>query len=195
MSLFNNFNNENVTLVKSNGDRYEDIKASVQSDMIFIDDASLPIEEDDTIIRKLPNGLLEKYRVVDRGFYEKVASIPAHYQVKVQKVSGVEKPRNTDKIIYNLGDNSRININSNDSSVNIINMESKHLFAEIKSKVESEVKNDSERQELIRKIQELEEAQNTPKFSKKYAEFMALAANHTTVLAPYYAALAQLLVS
>lgn len=194
MSMFKQFNNENVTLVKANGERHEDIEASVQSDMIFIDDASLPIEEDDTIIRNLPNGLVEKYEVLDSGFHEKFSSIPAHYQVKVKKLTG-SKPSSNDKTVYNLGDNSRVNINSNDSSINIINMESKHLFAEIKSKVEENIESEKERQELIKRLNALEKAHNTPSFSEKYAEFMAIAANHTTVLTPYFPALAQLLVS
>lgn len=194
MSMFKQFNNENVTLVKANGERHEDIEASVQSDMIFIDDASLPIEEGDVIIRKLPNGLVEKYKVLDRGFHEKFSSISAHYQVKVQKLSGIKQSK-SGKTVYNLGDNSRVNINSNDSSINIINMESKHLFAEIKSKVEENVESENERQELIRRLNELEKSHNTPSFSEKYAEFMAIAANHTTVLAPYFPALAQLLVT
>lgn len=62
MSIFKNFNNENITLDKATGERHEDIKASVQSDIIFIDDVSLPIEESDIIIRKLPNGLVENTR-------------------------------------------------------------------------------------------------------------------------------------
>lgn len=194
MSIFKQFNNENVTLIKVNGDRHEDIEASVQSDMIFIDDTSLPIEEDDIIIRKLPNELVEKYKVLDRGFHEKFSSMPAHYQVKVQKLSG-SKPSRNDKTIYNLGDNSRVNINSKDSSINIINMESKHLFAEIKSKVEENIENENERQKLIKKLEELEKAQNTASFAEKYAEFMAIAANHTTILTPYLPALGQLLIS
>ncbi|MEX0597392.1 MAG: hypothetical protein WD512_12935 [Candidatus Paceibacterota bacterium] len=194
MSIFKQFNNENVTLIKTNGDRYEDVEASVQSDMIFIEDTSLPVEEGDTFIRKLPNGLIEKYKVLDRGFHEKFSSMPAHYQVKVHKLSGIKQAK-SGKTIYNLGDNSRVNINSNDSSINIINMESKHLFAEIKSKVEENIESQNERRELLLRLEELEKAQNTPSFSEKYADFMALAANHTTILTPYFPALTQLLVT
>jgi hypothetical protein len=194
MVNFDEFKNENVTLKKKNGERYEDIMASVQPDMIFIDNASLPIEEEDIIIRKLPNGLVEKYKVLDRGFYKKIASMPAHYQVKVQKFTG-SQPKGKDRTVYNLGDNSRVNINSKDSSVNIINMNSKNLFTEIKSTVKSEVENNSEKEKLLNKIDELEKAQNSSNFPQKYAEFMALAANHATILSPFLPALGQLLTS
>ena len=68
-----------VALVKQDRRRFEQIPADVQSKTIFIDDASLPIEEGDIIERQLPNGLLERYEVADRGFWDD------HYQVKVKR--------------------------------------------------------------------------------------------------------------
>lgn len=79
-----------VTLVKANGEVYEKIKAKVQPNMIFIYDETLPIEEGDKITRELSNGKLETYLVLDRGFYNKVQSIPAHYQIKVKKESTID---------------------------------------------------------------------------------------------------------
>jgi hypothetical protein len=193
MSIFKDFPSENVTLIKNNGERYENVEAIVQSDMILTEDTSLLIEEDDTIIRKLPNGLVDKYKVLDKGFQNAFSSMPAHYQIKVQKLTGNGKSSKDRKTVYNLGDNSRININSDDSSINIINTESTNLFAEIKSTVKNEVEDIAEREKLLDKIEELEKAQNSSSFSQKYAEFMAIAANHATILAPFFHALGQLL--
>lgn len=196
MSLFSQFNTDKVTLVKKeSGKRYKDIDAQVDPEMIFIDDSTIPIEEGDLFIRELPNGLEEKYEVLDRGFYSKTGSMDAHYQVKVKKLNKSSEQNKNGKTVYNLGDNSRVNINSEDSSINVINTESNSLFAEIKSTVKSEVENEKEKQKLLNKIEELEEAQNTSNFPKKYSEFMALAANHTAVLEPYLQALGQLLIS
>ena len=88
MNLF--FNNDIVKLRKQNGETYEDIKADVQPKQkkIFIDDASLPIEEGDIIERILPNSLIEQYKVIDRGFYNDFCGISAHYQVSVKKYTG-----------------------------------------------------------------------------------------------------------
>ncbi len=50
-----------------------------------------------------------------------------------------------------------------------------------------------ERTRLLAKIDELERAQGTADFGQAYKKFMAVAANHMTVLAPVMAALAALL--
>jgi ElaB/YqjD/DUF883 family membrane-anchored ribosome-binding protein len=78
-----------VSLVKVDGQRYDNIKALVQPKLIFIADASLPIEEGDRITRELPNGLVESYLVEDRGYYSAIQAMDAHYQVKVRKETAV----------------------------------------------------------------------------------------------------------
>ena len=71
-SIFSEFFNAKVTLKKQNGEEYTDIPASVQSKKIFIDDVSIPIEEGDHLVRKLPNGLEEYYLVLDRGYFDQI---------------------------------------------------------------------------------------------------------------------------
>ena len=78
---------DKVSLIKQDGSEYLDISALVEPKMIFINDGNLPIEEGDKLIRRLSNGLIESYLVLDRGFFEKQMGFPAHYQVKVQKES------------------------------------------------------------------------------------------------------------
>jgi len=78
-----------VSLIKVDGQRYDNIKALVQSKLVFIADASLPIEEGDRITRELPNGLVESYLVLDKGFYSAIQGMDAHYQVKVRKETTV----------------------------------------------------------------------------------------------------------
>jgi len=46
---------------------------------------------------------------------------------------------------------------------------------------------------LQEKVTELEKAQGTTGFMAQYQEFMALAANHMTILAPFIPALSQIL--
>lgn len=86
---------DTVTLVKSNGEKFENIKANVQREKIFIDDAKLPIEEGDRIIRELSNGLSESFLILDRGYYDRTHGIPAHYQMKVKKESAIDLERQT----------------------------------------------------------------------------------------------------
>jgi hypothetical protein len=82
---FDEFMTDTVSLIKSNGKRHADIRASVQRGKIFIDDASLVIEQGDLIERVASNGLRETYEVVDPGFHEKFGGIDAHYQIEVRR--------------------------------------------------------------------------------------------------------------
>jgi ElaB/YqjD/DUF883 family membrane-anchored ribosome-binding protein len=89
---------DTVSLIKANGQRYNNIKAFVQPNMIFIADASLPIEEGDKLTRELPNGLEESYLVLDRGYYSPVQGMDAHYQVKVRKETTISRRQPTTTI-------------------------------------------------------------------------------------------------
>ena len=92
-----------VTLVKPDGTKYEGLKASVQSKMIFSSDPSIPIEEGDIFERKRGGtGLTDRYRVLDAGFYERMGGISAHYQTKVEKLNQMDsrtqqQPRISDR--------------------------------------------------------------------------------------------------
>ncbi|MEA2075196.1 MAG: hypothetical protein U9O85_05625 [Euryarchaeota archaeon] len=184
---------DKVSLIKDDGSRFDDIKANVQPHKIFIDDASLPIEEGDKLIRTLPNNLVESYIVLDRGYYESIGDIPSHYQVKVRKESVI--PASTpSSIVYNLiGDSSRVNINSQDISVNVKNITSGDLFEKLKKAIEENEDNVDKKSKLLSLVDEMEDAQGTDRFRERYKEFVATAADHMTLLIPFLHALTQLL--
>lgn len=191
--MLNRFMTDRVTLVKKNGQRFEDIPASVQSKKIFIDDASIPIEEEDRLFRTLSNGLEESYVVLDRGYYERSGSFKAHYQVEVRKETRPvdESGRTT---IYNLhGANSRVNIGSHDASTNIVNVTENTLFAELHRVIVEEIADEVQRGMLTEAVQGMEAARGTPRFVEKYQSFIASAANHMTVFTPFLPALTNLL--
>ena len=118
--MFKEFMTDKVTLVKNNGIRYENICSNVQTKLIFIDDATIPIEEGDRLIRILPNTLEEVYVVIDRGFYSGMGGIKAHYQVKVRKeninIDEYSNSRHTNvNNIYGNVNNSQIQQNTKNS--------------------------------------------------------------------------------
>ncbi|UIO44331.1 hypothetical protein LOY85_09310 [Brevibacillus brevis] len=78
MSIFKRVTKDIINLIKADGTVVENIRAHVQTETILIDDPSVPLEEGDSLTRCLSNGLTESYLVLDRGFYERVASVPAH---------------------------------------------------------------------------------------------------------------------
>ncbi len=78
---------DRVTLIKPDGQRFPNIRASVQTNKIFTDyDPKFFIEEGDIFERTLPNGPPESYLVTDRGFWAGSGGIPSRYQSKVQKI-------------------------------------------------------------------------------------------------------------
>jgi hypothetical protein len=185
---------DRVTLIKPDGRRFENIPASVSPKKIIIDDAKLPLEEGDHFERRLKSGLTELYEVLDRGFYEGMHGIPDHYQADVRKTTAIPRTPATQTVIYNLhGANARVNIHSTDSSMNVVSVSADALFSELRKALERSVADETERRMLIKTIAELEAAEGTDGFIAKYAEFMSLAANHITVLAPFVPALSQLL--
>lgn len=119
---FDSLLNDNVVLLKKNGESHEAIKASVQKNKIFIEGSDQLIESGDLIKHRMSNGAVETYKVIDPGFHEEFHGIPAGYQMDVQKLGLPEAERAVQSITYNLsGPNVRINQNSVDNSVNINN--------------------------------------------------------------------------
>jgi hypothetical protein len=189
--MLEEFPTDTVTLVKPSGDKIENIKALVQPRMIFLPDATVPVEEGDRLVRVLPNGLEERFVVEDRGYYGGMGEIEPHYQVKVSREGAGQKGRPV--VNWNLsGPNVRVNIGSEDSSVNIVTLSTAEVFGELREIVSKDVP-EQDREALLAKIAEMVKSQGTPSFLECYREFIALAANHLTVLAPVLPALAQML--
>jgi hypothetical protein len=180
-----------VTLLKKDGKRFENIRASVQRDKIFTNDPIIPIEEGDVFERTLRNGIIERYTILDAGYYE---AMGGHYQSVVRKQTKIDPSVQSTHIVYNLiGPNARVNIQSFDSSTNKVEIGPKELFERLHSTITENISDKELLQKLQNKVTELEKTQGTHNFLARYQEFMTLAANHMTVLAPFMPALAQLL--
>lgn len=190
---FSTMANDTISLVKPDGTVIENIKASVQPQIIFIFDDTLPIEENDKIYRKLPNSLVETYLVLDRGFHSKFHGIPGHYQIKVRKEGSIKEEKYSSMInIYNAnGLNSRININSTDNSITYIN-DTELLFNELKKNLENITENEI-KQKALQILGDLKNTKNTSEFLSEYQSFISLLANHMTIIAPFIPALTELI--
>ena len=114
---------DSVSLIKQDGTHVDGIKASVQTNMIFIQGQEPLIEPGDLIQRKMSNGAEETFEVIDPGFHEKFHGIPAGYQMQVRKLGIPEASSAIQSITYNVtGNNARINQNSIDQSVNVVQL-------------------------------------------------------------------------
>ncbi len=114
---------DTVSLIKKNGERVDNIKASVQSKKIFIQRSDVLIQTGDLIQRKMSNGGEETYEIIDPGFHEGLGRIPAGYQMTHKKLGLPETEKAIHNITYNVsGANARVNNNSVDNSTNVMNL-------------------------------------------------------------------------
>ena len=117
------FKSTKVELKKPDGRIYE-FEAMVQSELIFTNNTSIPIEIGDTIIRKLRNnGLVEEYEVLNPQYYDQNIHISGggpqvgtgHYQIKVRKFGIGEKNVGVPSVNFygdtTFGDNTMIGNN------------------------------------------------------------------------------------
>jgi len=191
---FDSLMRDKVTLIKKDGNRFENIRACVQSDKIFTNDPAIPIEDGDVFERTLPNGIVEPYTILDAGFMQGTGGIKSHYQSVVRKQTKIDPLAQPSQIVYNLiGPNARVNIQSVDSSANLVGVEPTELFDRIHEAIGQSVQDGELLKKLQENVTELEKAQGTTGFIARYQEFMVLAANHMTILAPFIPALSQML--
>jgi hypothetical protein len=188
--------NDEVTIVKQTGERFGPFMAVVQRNKIITDEASIPIEEGDFVERLLPNGLTERYCILDTGFQAGFGGIPPHYQMSVEKTTAI--PRRAaagTTTVYNIGANSRYTVNSVDSSTNIVQASPSELFDRMREAVVAGVGAAREREKLLARIAELQSAADRRTFAERYGRLVESGAAHITILTPFLPALAQLLES
>ena len=89
--------------------------------------------------------------------------------------------------------NGRVNIDSIDSSINESTINIGTTFNQIRDAINSSDIEKLEQESLIEKLSDLEASVNTISYTTKYNEFIQLAANHMTIIAPFIPALTALL--
>ncbi|WOA51382.1 hypothetical protein [Dickeya solani] len=160
---------DTVSLLKKNGERVDNIKASVQSKKIFINRSDILIETGDLIQRRMSNGGEETYEVIDPGFHERHGSIAAGYQMTHKKLGLPESDKAVQNVTYNInGANSRVNNNSIDNSINIANFNSEvaEHIAMLRSEIEQKIKKPDEKKEALEILDAIEGQFSSDKPSK-----------------------------
>lgn len=116
------FPKEKARLIKQDSSVIDNVEALFDSGIIFVDDASVCIEDGDTFERTLPNGIKEHYIVLDSGFFSGSPGIPAHYQAKVEKQTSYQKVVSR-QAMSSLPTNDTRGININASSGAIVQIQ------------------------------------------------------------------------
>lgn len=116
----------------------ENIRGSVQSgSAIHTLGADFPVSIGYFVERKLPTGVIEKYKVLEPNYYGDFHGIKAHYQMKVINVNAIPDPRLVSTInTINASGNARVYQHSIDNSVNSY---TSNDFIQALNKIKSEV--------------------------------------------------------
>jgi hypothetical protein len=187
---FQRFYTDEIVISKPGGEVLGVIRASVQSKGIYFDDPHLPIEIGDRISRSLPNGVVERYIIEDTGYHRAFHNIPAHYQMKVRREGAAPHPS---PVQYQVtGANARINIASVDASYNVNEGGTEALFEALKRALQS-IGDIQERARVLDEADALREEVGKPSFAERYRRFIASAAAHIEIIAPFVAPLTALI--
>jgi hypothetical protein len=141
----------------------------------------------------------------DQGYFKaSIVSFPVSLKVRptaklIEEIEGSSKaPRivggNVTQNIHLHGHNPRINVNSTDNSVNIASVSSDQLFMQLRETARS-IGTESERAEILSKLDRLQETQGSSGFLQAYQNFIASVANYMTIFGPFIPALTQMISS
>jgi hypothetical protein len=125
---FDDWMNDPIELLKTDGTKKTGLMASVQKNTIFMEANDILVEPRDLIIRKISAGGEETYQVIDPGFFEDSGSFSAHYQMEVRKLGLPEATSAVQNITYNItGNNARVNQGSIDNSTNAVQIDARAI--------------------------------------------------------------------
>ena len=184
-----------ITVIEQGGTTRGQIGAVVGKNSITTQDASVLIEVGDTIERDLPHDRKETLLVTHVQFHRGFGGIQDFYEITTGKPdSFANRPSERGVSVYvNDSPHSRVNLNSVDSSSNVVSIQANEVFQQTRHLLETGVADSEERTALLQSVKEMEAAHGTQDFITKYKDFMGLAANHITVLTPVISALTALL--
>ena len=185
----------NVRIIDQAGTTRGQIRALVDKNTIITEDTTLPIDVGDTIERDLPHDRKDIHLVTHVQFHKGLGSIQDYYEVTTINPNSLpDRPSDPGVSVYVTDSpHARVNMNSVDNSSNVVNTQVHEVFERTRHLLETGVEDNGERAALLQSVNELEAAHQTQDFVAKYKDFMGLAANHITVLAPVLTALASLL--
>ena len=176
-----NFPTEEIEIYDEYGKYIANVKGFFGKEYLTITDVSIPIVEGQYIIRKLPNGVNEKYEIINSKYNKGNENVCDFYKLTLKK--STIKNKETKTIINNIYNCEKVNVDSIDNSVNIkLNNSEELILNEIKKILDSIQENNKEKKELFDEM-----CKNIGKktFLEKYQLFIASMADHITVLTPF----------
>lgn len=187
MSLLENLE-ESAVLIKQDGKEII-IKAEFQQDIIFINDTKTPVEIGDIILETLPNGTTKRLIVTDVRYIKGSMLLSECLELSYTTEARKHTVAPSFQINGNINAN-RLYFNSTDNSTNIDIDNNQAKFDELLDVLKQEKDVNSE---LLSLVEDMRKSVGKPTFKDSYTKFMANAANHMTVIAPFISWLSSLL--
>ncbi len=96
--------------------------------------------------------------------------------------------------IYNVqGAHARVNVQSEDHSVNVSTLSEQQVFSGLRQAIIQGTLDEAERATILERLDSLERSVHTASFVSNYQAFINAVASHMTIILPFVPALAQLL--
>ena len=186
--------NDTVTVIHKNGARHENVRASVQKNKTFIADAKLPLSVGDLIERSLPSGQTEIHRCTNVHLWTGTGGIPSYYEINYE-LEGAARTYASPTVNVHISESpqAHINLNSTDQSRSFINRQSEDIFSQIRDLIEERLSDSDDWDLLLERVEDMERNQGSSAFTESYKNFMSVAADHITVLAPVVPSLTAML--
>lgn len=184
-----------ITVVHKDGSRDENIRASVQQNKILTETVTVDITVEDRIERELPSGRKEVLFVTDVHFQNGFGGIDAFYEIKFKREGTAQHQTRPPMVNVHVSDSpqAHVNLGSTDQSISVSGHQSNDVFEEIRELLKEHVTDENEHKRLLEGIEAMERGREEGDFITAYKVFIAMAANHMTVLAPVLPRLADLL--
>jgi hypothetical protein len=118
----------------------------------------------------------------------------AWIRTEIDRRRFMKKPKAELFTLYHVeGDNPKVDVNSPDNSVDAVIGASRQLFADLRQKIESCLREGNEQTVILDKLAALEQAQSLQSFAQRYSDFISAAANHILLLVPFNPGLTEML--
>lgn len=171
---FDDFMTDNITVRKQSGDVLEGLKASVQRDKIFLERSDVLIEPRDLIERRMSNGAVETFEVIDPGFHEAFHGINA-----LNTLLGLRKAELANRHLV-----VRINNHSVDQSTNTVNIGTDlHEYIDGLRQVIQSLTDAQQKQNALEIVDAVEVQLASPKPSKMVVSTLLQALPHVASIA------------
>ncbi|UTD27520.1 hypothetical protein [Bradyrhizobium sp. WD16] len=145
----------------------------------------------DEIRRELPNGTEEVFEVIDPVFYKTgLTGKGPHYQVKVRRKGAYAAHTGGNYTIHVSGSNPRVNIHSQDHSVNVA---ADSVFGDVASALKDGVGDPRKLEEILASVESMKRERGGAGYIKAYQHFVSVCADHIGLVTPFLPALTSML--